>query len=176
MSVNKLHCDVVLRNGTVIDGSGRPAFVGDVAIQGDSLVRVGDVGEVQAIREMDVTGLVVAPGFIDVHTHDDAAVIAMPEMAAKLTQGVTTVVGGNCGISGAPYCAEGNPPNLLRLVFKSDQFVARTFEGYLKKVADAAPAINAGFLTGHTTLRMQVMERTWIVLHRILRSPTCRRS
>lgn len=157
MSISELPCDVVLRNGTVIDGSGRPAFAADVAIQGDRLVRVGDVGEVQAIREIDVTGLVVAPGFIDVHTHDDAAVIARPEMTAKLTQGVTTVIGGNCGISGAPYSAVGNPPNLLRLVFKSDQFIAPTFEGYMQKVTDAAPAINAGFLTGHTTLRMQVM-------------------
>jgi N-acyl-D-amino-acid deacylase len=157
VSISELPCDVVLRNGTVIDGSGRPAFAADVAIQGDRLVRVGDVGQVQAIREIDVTGLVVAPGFIDVHTHDDAAVIARPEMTAKLTQGVTTVIGGNCGISGAPYSAVGNPPNLLRLVLKSDQFVAPTFEGYLQKVTDAAPAINAGFLTGHTTLRMQVM-------------------
>src|ERR1700719_138050 len=75
-------CDVVLRNGTVIDGSGRPAFAADVAIEGDRLLRVGDVGRVQAVREIDVTGLVVAPGFIDVHTHDDAAVIARAEMAA----------------------------------------------------------------------------------------------
>ena len=176
MSVNKLHCDVVLRNGTVIDGSGRPAFVGDVAIQGDSLVRVGDVGEVQAIREMDVTGLVVAPGFIDVHTHDDAAVIAMPEMAAKLTQGVTTVVGGNSGISGAPYCARAIPRICFVWYLNPISSSREPSKRYPKKVADAAPAINAGFLTGHTTLRMQVIGRAWIVLHRILRSPTCRRS
>jgi N-acyl-D-amino-acid deacylase len=150
-------CDVILRNGTIVDGTGCPAFAADIAITGDCLVRVGDLGELSAIREIDVTGLVVAPGFIDVHTHDDAAVIARPEMTAKLTQGVTTIIGGNCGISGAPYIALGNPPNLLRLVFKSNQFVAPTFEGYVQKVTDAAPAINAGFLTGHTTLRMQVM-------------------
>jgi N-acyl-D-amino-acid deacylase len=156
--VNKSPYDVVLRNGTVIDGSGRPAFVGDVAIQGERLVHVGDVGNVPALREINAAGLVVAPGFIDVHTHDDAAVIARPEMTAKLTQGVTTVIGGNCGISGAPYGSGGkSPPNLLRLVFKSDRFVAPTFEEYVQRVVDASPAINAGFLTGHTTLRMQVM-------------------
>jgi N-acyl-D-amino-acid deacylase len=156
--MNDLSHDLVLRNGTVIDGSGRPAFVGDVAIQGERVVRVGDVGSVKARREIDAGGLVVAPGFIDVHTHDDAALIARPDMATKLTQGVTTVIGGNCGISGAPYTSGGKPPpNLLRLVFKSDRFVAPTFEEYVQKVADASPAINAGFLTGHTTLRMEVM-------------------
>jgi len=150
-------CDVILRNGMVVDGSGRPAFAADVAIRGDRLVRIGDLEHAKTLREINVSGLIVAPGFIDVHTHDDAAVIARPEMTAKLTQGVTTVIGGNCGISGAPYSVPGDPPNLLRLVFKSDRFVAATFEEYLQKVSAATPAINAGFLTGHTTLRMQVM-------------------
>jgi N-acyl-D-amino-acid deacylase len=155
--MNESPYDMVLRNGSVIDGTGRPAFAADVAIRGDRIESVGHVGEVLAVREIDLKGLAVAPGFIDVHTHDDAAVIARPEMTPKLTQGVTTVIGGNCGISAAPYSSEGDPPNLLRLVFKSDQFVAPTFERYLKKVTDAAPAINAGFLTGHSTLRMEVM-------------------
>jgi N-acyl-D-amino-acid deacylase len=149
--------DWILRNGKVVDGSGQPAFCADIAIQGDRLVAIGELHGAKAGREIDVAGLAVAPGFIDVHTHDDAAVIARPEMTAKLTQGVTTVIGGNCGISGAPYSAAGDPPNLLRLVFKSDRFVAPTFEDYLRKVVDAAPAVNAGFLTGHTTLRMEVM-------------------
>jgi N-acyl-D-amino-acid deacylase len=156
--MNEPSYDVVLRSGTVIDGSGRAGFVGDVAIRGERLVRVGHVGSVQARREIDARGLVVAPGFIDVHTHDDAALIARPEMTAKLSQGVTTVIGGNCGISGAPYGSGGQPPSgLLRLVFKSNRFVAPTFEEYVQKVVDASPAINAGFLTGHTTLRMHVM-------------------
>jgi len=149
--------DFILRNGTLIDGSGRPAFKADLAIRADRLAQIGDLEQATALREIDVTGLVVAPGFIDVHTHDDAAVIACPEMTPKLTQGVTTVIGGNCGISGAPFSSVGDPPDLLRLVFKSDQFVSATFAGYLQKVRDAAPAINAAFLTGHTTLRMQVM-------------------
>jgi N-acyl-D-amino-acid deacylase len=149
--------DVILRKGSVIDGSGRAAYVADVAIRGDRIAQIGELERSGAAVEIDVGGLVVAPGFIDVHTHDDAAVIARPEMLPKLTQGVTTVIGGNCGISGAPYSGMGDPPDLLRLVFKSDRFVAPSFEDYLQKVTDASPAINSAFLTGHSTLRMQVM-------------------
>jgi len=149
--------DLLFRNGTVVDGSGSPRFAADVAIRGDQISKIGGLGTAPALRELDITGLVLSPGFIDVHTHDDAAVIARPEMTPKLTQGVTTVIGGNCGISGAPYGTEGDPPSLLRLVFKSDRFVAATLAEYLNKVQEAAPAVNSAFLTGHTTLRMQVM-------------------
>ena len=149
--------NVVLRNGTVLDGTGRSPFLADVAIQADRIAMIGDLRSVSADRLIDGSGLVVAPGFIDVHSHDDAALVASPDMAHKLTQGVTTVIAGNCGISGAPYTAHGDPPDLLRLVFKSDRFVAATFSEYVEKVKAAMPAINAGFLTGHTTLRMEVM-------------------
>lgn len=149
--------DVVLRNGLVVDGSGRPAFAADVAIKGDRIASIGNLQDASADLDMDVRGLIVSPGFIDVHTHDDAALIVRPQMAAKLTQGVTTVIAGNCGVSGAPYDRPGTPPGLLRLVFKSEQCIASTFAGYVAKVQQAAPAVNAGFLTGHCTLRMQVM-------------------
>jgi N-acyl-D-aspartate/D-glutamate deacylase len=149
--------DDVLRNGTVLDGTGRPPFVADVAISADRIAGIGDLGSIRAGRVVDISGLVVAPGFIDVHSHDDAALVASPEMAHKLTQGVTTVIAGNCGISGSPYATRGDPPDLLRLVFKLDQFVAATFSEYLQKVEAAMPALNAGFLTGHTTLRLEVM-------------------
>ena len=149
--------DVILRNGLVVDGSGRPGFVADIAIAGDRIAKIGGLEAETAVLDMDVDGLVVSPGFIDVHTHDDAALIVRPEMTAKLTQGVTTVIGGNCGISAAPYDRQAAPPGLLRLLFKSDLCTASTFGGYAVKVREAGPAVNAGFLTGHCTLRMQVM-------------------
>ncbi|HEY4214133.1 MAG TPA: D-aminoacylase [Steroidobacteraceae bacterium] len=149
--------DVILRNGTLIDGTGQAAAKADVAIRADRFVKIGNLKGATALEEFDVRGLVVAPGFIDVHTHDDAALIARPEMTPKLTQGVTTVIGGNCGISAAPYRAAGDPPGLLRLILKSDQFVATTFDDYLRKVRSAAPSVNSAFLTGHITLRMEVM-------------------
>jgi N-acyl-D-amino-acid deacylase len=156
-AMNDHPCDLVVRNGTIIDGSGGPSFVGDVAIRGAQIVAAGDIGAVPSQRQIDARGLVVAPGFIDVHSHDDAALIARPEMAPKLTQGVTTVICGNCGISGAPYSRLGKPPGLLRLLFKSERFVAPSFAEYADMVSGAGPSINAGFLTGHSTLRMQVM-------------------
>lgn len=157
MTPGEITFDWIVRGGMVVDGTGRPRFVGDVAVDGDRLVRVGDVGKSRGRREIDAAGLVVAPGFIDVHTHDDAALIARPEMTPKLTQGITTVIAGNCGISGAPCRATGEPSGLLRMVFKSRQSLAASFEEYVRKVGDARPAVNAAFLTGHTTLRMEVM-------------------
>lgn len=149
--------DLILRNGTVVDGSGRPGFVADVAVSGGRIAQVAELDHSRAIREIDVTGRIVAPGFIDVHTHDDAALIDFPQMEPKLTQGVTTVVAGNCGISGAPVRGSGQPPGLLRLLFKSARTVAPRFHDLLRKVEDAVPAINAAFLVGHTTLRMHAM-------------------
>ena len=98
--------DWILRGGTVIDGTGSPRFRGDVAIAGDRIAAVG-AGRTRfpaaaGAREIDVSGKIVAPGFIDVHTHDDRALFAAPDMAAKASQGVTTVITGNCGISLAP--------------------------------------------------------------------------
>jgi len=156
ISQHKIY-DCIVRNGLVVDGSGRPSFLADVAILDDRIAKIGDLSSEQAERQIDATGLVVAPGFIDVHTHDDASLIMRPEMTAKLSQGVTMVICGNCGISGAPYSSVGNPPGLLRLVFKSDQFVAKSLQEYMTKVTLAEPAINSVFLTGHTTLRMNVM-------------------
>jgi len=149
--------DVILRNASVLDGTGRPAFQADIAIEGPRLAKIGSLGLARARQEIDVQGLTVAPGFIDVHAHDDAALIARPDMRPKLTQGVTTVIAGNCGISSAPYCRAGSPTGLLRQVFRSEQFMAGTFDEYLSMVREASPAINAAFLTGHATLRVQVM-------------------
>src|SRR5271170_1833882 len=104
--------DFILRGGEVIDGSGRARFRGDVAIAGDRVAEVGAVARAGGAREIDIAGRIVAPGFIDVHTHDDRALFATPEMAAKASQGVTTVVTGNCGISLAPLAAERDPPPL----------------------------------------------------------------
>src|SRR5262250_1218298 len=108
--------DWVLRGGEVIDGSGGPRRRADVAIAGDRIAAVGLVGRAAGAREVDVSGKVVAPGFIDVHTHDDRALFATPEMPAKASQGVTTVVTGNCGISLAPLVLDGTPPPPLDLI------------------------------------------------------------
>src|SRR5574340_1594293 len=94
--------DLVIRNGSVIDGTGAlTSQCGDIGVRGDRIVAVGVVPEKGGV-EIDARGLAVAPGFIDVHTHDDWAVFTAPEMDFKIMQGVTTDVVGNCGLGAAP--------------------------------------------------------------------------
>jgi N-acyl-D-amino-acid deacylase len=149
--------DTIIRNGLIIDGSGKAEFKADIGINNDKICAIGDLSVADTSYSIDASGLVVAPGFIDVHTHDDASLIIRPDMQAKLSQGVTTVICGNCGISGAPYDLKSEPPGLLRLVFKSEEFVAPDFKSFIEKVQSAQPSVNSAFLTGHTTLRMNAM-------------------
>src|SRR6202158_3093079 len=107
--------DWILRGGTVIDGSGGPRRRADVAGTGGRDRAVGKVAKTAGAREIGAAGLVVAPGFIDVHTHDDRALLAS-DMAAKVSQGVTTVITGNCGISLAPLSLKQAPPPPLDLI------------------------------------------------------------
>jgi N-acyl-D-amino-acid deacylase len=98
-----LRCDLIIRDATLFDGTGAPRTTGDVGVTGDRIVAVGDLGGASADREVIATGKALAPGFIDAHTHDDRAVLCGPEcLRCKSSQGVTTVVVGNCGISLAP--------------------------------------------------------------------------
>lgn len=150
--------DIVLKGGTVIDGSGGPAFVADVALAGDMIVAVGPSLPVGAARAIDVSGLVVAPGFIDVHTHDDLVCITQPDMLPKISQGVTTVIAGNCGIS-APMLrfdeAVAEPFNLLGA---REDFAYAAFADYRRAIEAACPRINVAALVGHSTLRVLCMD------------------
>src|SRR5258708_3215770 len=116
MAADILRADIILQGGLVIDGRGQPAFAADVAVRGDTIIAIGDLTNVVADRVIDVTGLAVAPGFIDVHTHDDLICITQPDMTPKISQGVTTVIVGNCGISAASlrfHNSVSEPFNLL---------------------------------------------------------------
>ncbi len=147
----------ILRGGEVIDGGGGRRRPADVAIEGDRIVAVGAVGRAAGAREIDVSGRVVAPGFIDVHTHDDRALFASPEMAAKASQGVTTVVTGNCGISLAPLRIDHRPPPPLDLIGDAADYRYGRFADYLAALDGAPAAINAACLVGHSTLRVGTM-------------------
>src|SRR5437763_303757 len=149
--------DWILRGGEVIDGTGRPRRRADVAIAGDRIAALGDIGRVAGARELDVSGRVVAPGFIDVHTHDDRALFATPEMAAKASQGVTTVVTGNCGISLAPLLLDEAPPPPLDLLGDSADYRYRRFADYLDALDASPTALNAACVVGHSTLRVGAM-------------------
>ena len=102
--------DIVIHGGDIVDGTGSPRRRADIGVVDDRIVAIGDLAGAQAGLRIDATGRCVAPGFIDAHTHDDNIVFATPDMAMKVSQGVTTVVAGNCGVSLAPLRLDGPPP------------------------------------------------------------------
>src|SRR4030088_1057521 len=93
--------ELVIRNATVIDGTRAPRFAADIGVSSKKIFRIGTIKEKGRV-EIDASGRIAAPGFIDAHTHDDRLMLSAPDMAPKVSQGVTTVVAGNCGISLAP--------------------------------------------------------------------------
>ena len=109
-------CEIVLRGASVLDGSGSAAFDADIGIAGGRIAAVDHPMSLDAETVIDLAGLTLTPGFIDVHTHDDRQVLAAPEMWAKLSQGVTTVITGNCGISLAPLSIDRYPPPPLDII------------------------------------------------------------
>lgn len=148
--------DLLLRGATIIDGSGAPRQRGDVALWGGKIAAVGALSPVDAATVIDLGGLAVAPGFIDVHTHDDRLLLSDPSMTPKISQGVTTVVVGNCGVSLAPLGdREAVPP--LNLVANGVGQRFASFLQYFAALSDQPPAINCAALVGHTTLRAVTM-------------------
>lgn len=152
---------LIFRGATVIDGTGSPRFVADVAVTDDRISAVGDLAGWEADAEIPAHGRVLTPGFIDAHTHDDRALLSQRDMAMKASQGVTTIIAGNCGVSLAPLVADEVPPPLD--LIGGDQpgqwYRFQTFRDYFSALDDAPAAVNAAFLVGHMTLRVGVMDR-----------------
>ena len=146
--------DVILASGSVIDGTGCARVQADVGIIGDRIAAIGDLSAAEAEERLDVSGKIVAPGFVDVHTHDDRLLFIDPAMRPKTSQGVTTVVVGNCGVSLAPFEAPGRPKPPLDLIFGLDPVRFPTFASFIDQVDKQPAAANAVFLVGHQTLRI----------------------
>jgi N-acyl-D-amino-acid deacylase len=149
----------VVRNGIVVDGTRAPRYRADVAVNADRIAAIGDV-DGEAKVQIDASGLIVAPGFIDAHTHDDRLMLSAPDMAPKVSQGVTTVVAGNCGISLAPAPRGMNAPVLPPIDLLDDAggwFRFPTFRSYVEELRAHPAAANCALLVGHTMLRAQTM-------------------
>lgn len=151
--------DWVFRNALIIDGTGGASYLGELAVTGETITAIGPVGTITATghNERDLDGLALSPGFIDAHTHDDRIVLDAPEMTPKLSQGVTTVVVGNCGISLAPVRFETDPPPPMNLLGGREAYQFPTFAAYARAVHAARPSLNVAALVGHSALRLATM-------------------
>jgi len=151
--------DLIIRNGLVLDGMGAPARRADLGLAAGRIVAVEPGGiEAGETPWLDATGLIVAPGFIDIHTHSDATLLADGAAESQLLQGVTTEVVGNCGHSCAPATRPGRVAE--RIFGRTAGFAIgwRSFGEYLDALAAARPAVNVAALVGHGTLRLCTME------------------
>lgn len=144
--------DLLIKNGRLVDGTGNPWFWGDVAVQGDRIIEVGRLSGQAAQRVIDADGLVVAPGFIDSHSHSDQALLVNPRAESKIFQGVTSEVIGQCGSSAAPRAAGDGEEGLAGLRY-SWQGMAE----YLDLLDRQGMAVNVIPLFGHGNLRRLAM-------------------
>src|SRR6186997_1261823 len=152
--------DFLIRNATVVDGTRAPRFEADIGVRGGRIESIGRLAGANAEREIDAAGLIAAPGFIDAHTHDDRLLLSAPEMAPKVSQGVTTVIAGNCGVSLAPAprgMKKPITPPIDLLDMEGDWFRFRTFADYVQALVEAPAATNCALLVGHSMLRVQTM-------------------
>jgi N-acyl-D-amino-acid deacylase len=158
--------DLVIRGGRVVDGTGTPARRADVAIADGRVVAVGDVRE-RGARELDAVGLVVSPGFIDVHTHYDAQYTWDPYATSSVWHGVTTTVIGNCGFAIAP-CRPADRDLIMRTLVKVEGMSLaamrtgitwgfETFPEYLDHLERCNPSLNVAAFVGHSTIRQWIM-------------------
>ena len=158
--------DLVIRGGSFVDGSGTPARRADIGIAGGRIAVIGDVRD-RGAREIDAGGLVVAPGFIDVHTHYDAQYTWDPYATSSIWHGVTTTVIGNCGFAIAP-CRPADRDLIMRTLVKVEGMSLaamragitwgfETFPEYLDHLERCNPSLNVAALLGHSTIRQWVM-------------------
>lgn len=157
--------DLMIKNVTIVDGTGGPAFNGAIAVSEGRIAKVyrnmqPSTDETEESREvLDGERMILSPGFIDIHTHSDTTIINVPEAHSRILQGITTDFGGNCGISAAPFnpAFESDHRYYLRESFGDKPFNWESMREYLSCVEAAKPSVNVGTLVGHGTIRIAAM-------------------
>ncbi len=148
---------LVIKGGKILDGSGNPWFQGDIAVNEDKIAKVGALGKYEAQKLIDARGLLVAPGFVDVHTHTDSNFIINPKADSKILQGVTTEIVGNCGSSMSPVTDLGKSFASRRLEELGIEWDWYSVAEYLARLEKEGMPVNLGTLIGHGTVRSSVM-------------------
>lgn len=153
---HNMNADLIIRGGTVVDGTGAARTKADVAINKDRIVAIGDLEGWSARETVQAKGKIVAPGFIDCHTHHDEVVLSDPDMICSINQGVTTIINGNCGFSIAPLSVSGPVPQPLAMILSRDPDAPRfsRFSEYQARLEASPPTVNTACLIGHGTLRI----------------------
>lgn len=153
--------DILIKNGTVVDGSGRPMYQSDVAIKEDRIVALGDFSHSSAERVIDAAGRYVTPGFVDVNNHSDTywQLLSHPELQSLLFQGVTTIIGGNSGSSLAPLTNSQSIRSIQKWTdVERINFDWLSMQEFLSSVELRRPTVNFATLVGHGTLRRSAMK------------------
>ena len=153
--------DLVIRGGMILDGTGGPPFQADLGIMGDTIAALGDIDPAQGRRVLDAAGLVVSPGFIDIHSHSDGSILRYPTADSRVMQGVTTEITGNCGGSAAPRAArEAEEHPEAALLPEGEAARARAawtdVASYFRALDEEGISVNHALLLGHGTLRQMV--------------------
>jgi len=152
--------DLVIRNGRIFDGNGNPWFKGDIGIEGNRIVDVGDLHECDADRVIDASGLAVSPGFIDIHNHSDISLMVSGRAESMVHQGVTTMITGNCGNSPFPLIGDTKIDAVKSLGTLYDIDVDWSTMGeYGDRLIRQGVSVNTGLYVGHGTIRNAVMGR-----------------
>ena len=146
--------NILIRGGTVIDGTGNCAFKADVEITADRITRIGSIGSSNYSEILDADGLIVAPGFIDSHSHSDFTLLVDPRAVSSITQGVTAEVVGNCGYGSCPIANKAMAHEVI-YGFRTDLSLTwETVAGYLDRLEEAKPAVNVLTLVPNGQLRL----------------------
>jgi len=149
-----MQADFIISGARVIDGQGTPGYVADVAVVDDEIVAIGDLNQWHASHTVQAHGKVVSPGFIDPHVHHDEAVLTDPLLTCMTSQGVTSVINGNCGFSIAPLTKSGDLPAPLDLILDDTRPRFQSYAAYRSALENDPPAVNSACLIGHGSLRV----------------------
>ena len=159
--------DLIIKDGTVVDGTGNAEVKADVAVLGDRIAKIGNLNGANAKRTIDATGKIVTPGFVDLHTHLDAQIGWDPKMTPSSYHGVTTVLCGNCGVTFAPVSKKNR--RFLAEVMEAVEDISAdiimdglpwnwtTFGEYLDTIETLSPTLNFCGMVGHSAIRLEVM-------------------